>query len=168
MPGSKGRSGCPINLAVEILGDSWSLVVLRDVIFGNRRHFHDLHRSSEEGIATNILASRLRELVEAGLLTKHDDPTHKQRATYNLTEAAIQLVPVMVLMGDWGARWTPADDALAARARALADGGPKLWAQFMDELRAEHLDADRVTATAESIPEQDPAADPAARGIPMT
>jgi DNA-binding HxlR family transcriptional regulator len=59
MPRRKDRSSCPINLATELLGDPWSLIVLRDVLFGNRRHFSDLHRSSLEGIATNILASRL-------------------------------------------------------------------------------------------------------------
>ena len=54
------RSGCPINAAVEVLGDRWSLLVLRDVIFGDRRHFRELLAGSEEGIATNILASRLK------------------------------------------------------------------------------------------------------------
>lgn len=59
------RSGCPINAAIEVLGDRWSLIVLRDIIFGDRRHFRILQRESEEGIASNILASRLRELAAA-------------------------------------------------------------------------------------------------------
>lgn len=165
MPGSKGRSGCPINLAVEILGDSWSLIVLRDVIFADRRHFRDLHQSSEEGIATNILASRLQALVGAGLLTRHPDPRHKQRATYNLTEAAIQLVPVITLLGDWGSRWTPADVELAAQARDLANGGPRMWAQFMDQLRADHLDPEPLTADGRPVREQlDANKDRATRG----
>jgi DNA-binding HxlR family transcriptional regulator len=141
MPRRKDRSSCPINLATELLGDPWSLIVLRDVLFGNRRHFSDLHRSSLEGIATNILASRLEQLVDAGLLTKHSDPSHRQRVTYDLTEAAIELVPVMATLGAWGSRWLPASAPLAARARALADGGPPMWERFMDELRTEHLDA---------------------------
>jgi DNA-binding HxlR family transcriptional regulator len=67
---SEPRSGCPINAAVEAIGDRWSLLVLRDVMFGNRRRFRVLQESSEEGIASNILADRLRRLVSAGLLTR--------------------------------------------------------------------------------------------------
>ena len=60
------RSGCPINLTLEMLGDRWSLIVIRDVMFGNRRHFRELLTQSEEGIASNILAARLKRLVAAG------------------------------------------------------------------------------------------------------
>jgi len=74
------RSGCPINLTLEMLGDRWSLIVIRDVMFGNCRHYGNLLRQSEEGIASNILASRLTRLVKAGLLSRTDDPTHKQKA----------------------------------------------------------------------------------------
>ena len=63
------RSGCPINAAVEAFGDSWSLLVLRDVMFGNKRYFRELLAGSQEGIASNILADRLKRLVGAGLLT---------------------------------------------------------------------------------------------------
>lgn len=135
----EARSGCPINRSVELLGDRWSLIVLRDVIFGARRHFSALHKDSLEGIATNVLVDRLAKLVEAGLLTKHPDPGHSQRSNYRLTEAAIQLIPVLATLGAWGVRWLPVSDELAARARVLADGGPELWDRFMDELRAEHL-----------------------------
>ena len=68
MQGIERRSGCPINLAMEVLGDRWSLVVIRDMMFGNRRHFRELLARSEEGIASNILAARLKRLLaEAGL-----------------------------------------------------------------------------------------------------
>lgn len=133
------RSGCPINQSVEILGDRWTLVVLRDMIFGGTRHFSALHRESLEGIATNILADRLDRLVDHGLLTRHQDPSHSQRTNYRLTESAIQLVPVLATLGAWGTAWLPVSEELSARARVLADGGPELWEQFMDELRAEHL-----------------------------
>jgi DNA-binding HxlR family transcriptional regulator len=87
--------------AIEVLGDPWSILVLRDVIFGNRRHFRKLLHSSEERIASNILSSRLKRLVAAGLLTR-EEATHGQRAAYSLTEAGIQTLPVMVAMGNWG------------------------------------------------------------------
>ena len=61
------RSGCPINLSVEVFGDKWSLIVLRDMMFGNRRHFRELLSNSMEGIASNILADRLKRLTEEGL-----------------------------------------------------------------------------------------------------
>jgi DNA-binding HxlR family transcriptional regulator len=133
------RSGCPINMAVEAVGDRWSLLVLRDVMFGNRRYFRELLAGSEEGIASNILADRLKRLVDAGLLTRAT-VRPGQRAKYNLTASAIDLVPVIAELGAWGVRHRDTTPRLRARAELLSDGGPKLWAQFMDELRELHLD----------------------------
>ena len=135
------RSGCPINLTIEILGDRWSLIVIRDVMFGNRRHFGDLLGLSEEGIASNILASRLTRLVEFGLLSRTPDPTHKQKAIYSLTEPSIQLVPLLAHMGAWGRRHTQASKELSARAQLLEEGGVRMWKAFMAELRSMHLGA---------------------------
>jgi DNA-binding HxlR family transcriptional regulator len=135
------RSGCPINLTLEMLGDRWSLIVIRDVMFGNRRHYRELLNQSEEGIASNILADRLRRLVGAGMLTRADDPTHRQKAIYSLTEPAIELVPLLAHMGAWGRRHTPVSAELSIRAQLLEEGGPRMWAAFMDELRALHLGA---------------------------
>jgi DNA-binding HxlR family transcriptional regulator len=135
------RSGCPINLTIEILGDRWSLIVIRDIMFGNRRHFRELVSQSEEGIASNILADRLKRLVDSGLLSRRDDPTHKQKAIYSLTEPAIELVPMLAHMGAWGRRHTPASAALSIRAQLLEEGGEPMWQAFMDELRALHLGA---------------------------
>jgi len=135
------RSGCPINLTLEILGDRWSLLVLRDVMFGGRRHFRELLNGSEEGIASNILADRLKKLSAQGLLTRADDPSHKQKAIYSLTEMAIQLVPIMAMVGGWGRRHLPVSEALSIRARLLEEGGPPMWDAFMDELRRLHLGA---------------------------
>jgi DNA-binding HxlR family transcriptional regulator len=133
------RSGCPINLTLEALGDRWSLLVIRDMMFGNQRHFRELLTKSQEGIATNILADRLKRLTEAGFLTRADDPSHKQKAIYSLTDKAIQLVPLLAQMGAWGRRHMPVTEELSVRARILEEGGPELWAEFMDELREVHL-----------------------------
>ena len=134
-----GRSGCPVNMAVEVLGDRWSFVVLRDIIFGDRRRFRELLRHSEEGIASNVLASRLKRMSEIGLLSRHDDPSHRQKVEYRLTEPAIQLVPVITHLGGWGARWLPPPAELALRAELLAGGGPARWSRVMDGLRLVHL-----------------------------
>ena len=135
------RSGCPINLTLEVLGDRWSLIVIRDLMFGNRRHYRELLTQSEEGIASNILADRLKRLTAAGLISRRDDPSHKQKAIYSLTEPAIQLVPLLAQMGAWGRRNTPASEELSIRAELLEEGGPAMWAAFMAELRRIHLDA---------------------------
>ena len=132
------RSGCPINAAVEAFGDSWSLLVLRDVMFGNRRYFRELLAGSEEGIASNILADRLKRLVSAGLLTR-EDAGPGRRAAYSLTEASIQLVPVFAQLGEWGLHHRPTTKRLRVRAELLAAGGPELWRAFMAELRTIHL-----------------------------
>src|ERR1700685_2166101 len=124
-----------------MLGDRWSLMVIRDGMFGNRRHFGDLVRFSEEGIASNILASRLARLVDAGLLSRTGDPTHKQKVIYSLTEASIQLVPLLAHMGAWGRRHTPANRELSIRAQLLEEGGERMWKAFMAELRSIHMGA---------------------------
>jgi len=141
------RSGCPINAAVEVLGDPWAMLVLRDVMFGNRRYFRELLLGSEEGIASNILSSRLKQLTAAGLLTRED--AHRgQRAMYSLTEAGIQVLPIMVALGNWGLAHRDGSPRLRVRAELLRDGGPDLVAAMMDELREVHLGIPRPDPTA--------------------
>ncbi len=135
------RSGCPINLTLEQLGDRWSLIVIRDVMFGNRRTFGELLAGSEEGIASNILADRLKRLTALGLLSRRPDPSHRQKGIYSLTEASIELVPLLAQMGAWGRRHTRPRRELSVRAELLEQGGPRLWDAFMEELRALHLGA---------------------------
>jgi DNA-binding HxlR family transcriptional regulator len=132
------RSECVINLTVEIFGDQWSLLVIRDIIFMNRRHFRELLTKSVEGIASNILADRLQRLVQQGILVKSQDPSHKQKAIYSLTERGIELLPVLMEMVAWGHKYLPSP-GLRGLARVLEEGGPKLRAKFMSELRETHL-----------------------------
>jgi DNA-binding HxlR family transcriptional regulator len=139
MNDSGHRSGCPINLAVEVFGDRWSLIVLRDMMFGNRRHFREFLTQSLEGIASNILADRLKSLTASGMITKREDPTHRQKAIYSLTEKSIALVPVFAQLGAWGRTWMPASEDLSIRAQILEDGGPEMWKAMMAELRHIHL-----------------------------
>lgn len=136
-----GRSGCPINLTLEQLGDRWSLIVIRDVMFGNRRSYGELLQNSEEGIASNILADRLKRLTATGLLDRQNDPNHRQKGIYSLTESSIQLVPLLAHMAAWGRRHTHPSRELSVRAEILEKGGPALWDAFMAELRHLHLGA---------------------------
>ena len=133
------RSGCPINLTLEVLGDKWSLIVVRDIIFGNRRHFRELLTKSEEGIASNVLADRLQRLVDEGIVTRGMDASHRQRVIYSLTEAGIALLPVLAQIGAWGRRFLPVSEELSIRAEVLEKGGPQMWSAFMAELRELHL-----------------------------
>ncbi len=87
-----------------------------------------------------MLASRLAKLTDAGLLTRNAVEGHRQKIDYFLTEPAIQLVPLIIELGDWGSRWLPTAPELAVRARLLSDGGPDIAERFMDELRTVHLE----------------------------
>jgi hypothetical protein len=78
-------------------------------------------------------------LLEQGMMTKTDDPTHKQKAIYSLTEKAIALVPVFAQLGAWGRRHTPATEELSIRAQLLEEGGPAMWDRFMAEFAHAHL-----------------------------
>jgi len=134
------RSGCPINVAVEVIGDHWSLLVLRDIMFAGRRNFRVLQELSDEGIASNILADRLKRLVSAGLLTR-EGAGRGHRVTYSLTEASIRLVPVMAALGEWGYTNRKTARPHRVRSEVLVAGGPALWEDFMADLRTIHLGA---------------------------
>ena len=108
-------------------------------MFGTRPSYGELLAHSEEGIASNILADRLKRLTASGLLTRTPDPTHTQKGIYSLTEPAIQLVPLLAHMGAWGRRHTPPRRELSVRAELLEKGGPGLGDAFMGELRQLHL-----------------------------
>src|SRR6202051_149144 len=148
------RSGCPINLMLEVVGDKWSLLVIRDMMFGNRRHFRELLTKSEEGISSNILADRLKTLLDQGIITWADDPSHKQKGIYSLTEQGIELLPILAQMSGWGFKYLPVSEELGIRAKLLSEGGPKMWAEFMDELRETHLGARRRRKSGPSVGER--------------
>lgn len=134
------RSGCPVNAAVEALGDHWSFLVLRDIIFGDRRYFRELLTGSIEGIASNILADRLKRLVAAGILTR-EDAVRGQRARYSLTEAGIRTLPIIYALGNWGLDWRTGSPELRTRQELMRAEGAAFIDEFMDELRVRHLGA---------------------------
>ena len=99
----KRRSGCPLNASVETLGDRWSLLILRDIMLRGFRTYKEFLESFE-GIATNILADRLRKLQAYGIITTERDPSDGRRLFYLLTEKGIDLAPVLTEMVLWAAR----------------------------------------------------------------
>lgn len=132
------RSLCPINLALEVIGDRWSLLIVRDLMFSGRHHYRELLQS-EEGISSNILAERLGRLVEAGVLSRTDDPTHKQKAIYRLTPMGIDLLPMIAALGSWGRKYLPATKQSASVALSLEKGGANGLKQLRASLVKAHL-----------------------------
>ncbi|HEV2479730.1 MAG TPA: helix-turn-helix domain-containing protein [Puia sp.] len=135
------RSHCPVNLMVEVVGDKWTLLILRDMIFYNRRHFNELLRLSEEGIASNILRDRLAMLEKEGMVTKGKAPedVHKQKMTYSLTEKSIDLLPLFVEAIGWSAKYLPVDLEKYKPALELRAGGPAAIEAVRQKLLAEHV-----------------------------
>jgi DNA-binding HxlR family transcriptional regulator len=118
------RSACPINFSLESFGDSWSLLILRDIIqFGKKTYGEFIN--SEEGIARNILADRLVKLQEEGILVKRPHPVDKRKDIYKVTDKGLGLVPLLLDMSEWGSQFgTPPDPLLAT------------WLAFVRENRA--------------------------------
>lgn len=132
------RSDCPINRGVELLGDSWSLVIIRDIAFCDHRSFRELLTGSREGISPPMLSRRLTHLVEVGLLTKEPAPRGVQ-GRYSLTESGIQLVPLLFELARVGGLIDPTTSTTEPRFDGWCGDQDKINA-FMDELRQGHLD----------------------------
>ena len=107
------RSDCPINFALEMFGDPWSLLLIRDIVYFGKKTYGEF-LASEEGMATNILASRLARLEEQGILVKKPSGQDKRKEEYVLTEKGLDLIPVLVEMADWSAEYDPHTAAPAA------------------------------------------------------
>ena len=99
----KRRSHCPVNVSLEIFGDRWSLLIVRDMMVRGLRTFGEF-RDSGEGIATNVLANRLRRLETAGIVTAEAEKTDGRRVNYRLTQKGIDLAPVLLELFVWAAR----------------------------------------------------------------
>ena len=103
---SKPRSSCPINFGLEIFGDKWSLLVLRDMLMIGKTTFKEF-QASEERIASNILSDRLLRMENCGLITKHFSTQDGRQTNYRITQAGRKLLPVLVEMSYWGAKHDP-------------------------------------------------------------
>lgn len=104
------RSPCPVAATLDLIGDRWTLLILRDLFAGKSR-YRDLV-SSPEGIATNILAARLEQLVSSGMIAARPSPERAGSSEYHLTERGRSLLPVLVAMRDWGLANVPGTEVL--------------------------------------------------------
>lgn len=98
------KSDCPINFALEIFGDRWTFLIVRDLMFKGK-HYYGEFLTSEEKIATNILADRLALLEMNGIISKSSDPSHKQKINYRLTLKGIDLIPILIEVIMWSAKY---------------------------------------------------------------
>lgn len=112
------RSHCPVSYALDIFGDSWSLLVMRDLVFSGKQRYQDL-LESEEGIATNVLADRLNRLEQQGIITKRKDPGNRRQVLYTPTPKGLDLIPLMLEMIQWSAKHDPLTAAPQAFLRRL-------------------------------------------------
>lgn len=110
MKKKKLRSHCPVNYGLEAFGDRWAMLILRDIVFRGKRTYGEFLRS-EEGFATNILASRLEHLLEQGILKRETHTEDGRKDIYSLTEKGLDLVPVLFEMVLWSAKYDDRSEA---------------------------------------------------------
>ena len=123
------RSACPLSVSLEILGDRWSLLIIRDLMIRGYRTYKEF-LGSDERIATNILADRLQKLEACGIITPQQDPTDRRKLNYRLTKKGIDLAPVLTELVLWAARYedTGAPSALIRKMQQNRE-------QFLAEVR---------------------------------
>jgi len=100
------RSECPISRALDLFGDKWTLLIIRDIVFKGYRFYNEF-LASDEGIATNVLADRLKKLQAVGFLACQKYEQHKRKKVYRLTELGIGLIPIVLEMLLWGIKYDP-------------------------------------------------------------
>ncbi len=120
MPLARRRSDCPISFALDLFGDRWTLLVIRDLAFKGKNSFSDF-LASDEGIARNVLADRLASLEAAGFIEKQPHPDDLRRSVYRLTDRGLGLIPVLVEMILWSAREDPDTGAEADFVREATE-----------------------------------------------
>ena len=134
----KTRSGCPVSLGLDIFGDKWTLLIVRDLMFRGKRHFREI-LASDEHISSNILTDRLKLLLAEGIIAKTEDPSHKQKVVYSLTEKGIDLLPILVQISTWSYKHRPVDEKYLGDPSAGEQTGPHYWDDVAEQLRKTHL-----------------------------
>lgn len=132
------RSACAISKALDVIGDRWSLLILRDLMFTSKRSYTEL-QACEEKIATNILAARLNMLETNGIIVKSTDPANKRRVLYHLTMKGIDLLPVIMELKEWMKKYNEGATDCPSQP-SYADGSRKeVLKEFRKKLKKEHL-----------------------------
>jgi DNA-binding HxlR family transcriptional regulator len=131
------RSSCPVSCALDILGDKWTLLVVRDLIFFRKRYFGDFQNSPEK-IATNILSDRLKKLEECHLLLRRRDPANARKVIYMPTEKCVDLAPPIMELVRWGAKYIPGSDSHGNMVQRFEQDPVEFMGEIRSSLRKEN------------------------------
>ena len=134
----RGDVTCPIAMAATVLSDKWTVIVLRDIAFFNRRTFGAILENNNEKIPRPTLANRLKRLCDIGLLQARGDAKHAQRKVYSLTEPALGLLPVIIGMGNWTLSQEDTKAPKIEFLRALSGPESQAMKEYIDKLRITH------------------------------
>ncbi|OJJ22377.1 hypothetical protein BKI52_06755 [marine bacterium AO1-C] len=134
----KMRSHCPVNYALEHFGDKWSLLIIRDLMFKNKRHYNEFFEA-EEKVSTSVLGSRLRSLEEAGIISKGEDGVKKSRIRYSLTRKGINLLPLMTELILWSNDFDVETATDEGFIKNVQEGKADYLANLEKKLIQEHL-----------------------------
>ena len=134
----KSRSNCPQSLILEIIGDPWTLLIIRDMMLNEKRYFREFLESKEK-IASNILSGRLKLLEEEKIIWRARDDHHKQKIRYSLTQKGIDLLPILIENARWSLTYKSVDTQDKIKAEAIIEGGPKMLRKMIKDLQVVHL-----------------------------
>jgi len=132
----ENRSNCPISSSLDIFGDKWSLLIVRDLMLYKTRTYGDFTKSAEK-IATNILANRLQILEESGIVIKLPYPDNKVKGLYQLTPKGVQLIPALIEIALWGGKSLSNTDEFTPFLKEVRKNKSKFLKNMMDKLLAE-------------------------------
>jgi DNA-binding HxlR family transcriptional regulator len=135
------RSDCPLSVALDMFGDRWSLLIIRDLMFKDRHEFRDF-LGAEESIATNVLADRLQRLEGCGIIAKTPHPVDARKAEYRLTKRGLDLAPVLIEMMIWAAMHETTAAPRSVVRRMIRDRDA-----FIAELRTLHGHSPRAKSS---------------------
>lgn len=130
----KQRSECPISSALDIIGDKWSLLIVRDIIMNGKNTYNEFLKSAEK-IATNVLADRLAMLETTGILTKEEHPDSKAKIYYKLTNKGIDLLPILIEMILWADEYLPVSKDAIVYGKLLKKDKATITKQMMTALK---------------------------------
>jgi DNA-binding HxlR family transcriptional regulator len=127
------RSKCPISCTLDILGDKWALLIIRDMMFKGKKTYGEF-LNSDEKIATNILADRLAILEKTGIIEKKDYPENKVKILYKLTQKGIDLMPALVDLIVWGEKYFEVNDTAKAFAANLREDREEVLRKLIESI----------------------------------
>lgn len=134
----KIRSHCPINFTLEHFGDKWSLLIIRDLMFKEKRHYNEFLESDEK-VSTSVLGDRLKMLEESEIIAKGEDDVKKSRIKYSLTKKGIDMLPVLIDMIIWGGFYDDKTEAGKVFLAQATKNREHLITSIQEKLEKEHL-----------------------------